>query len=130
MTTPNRYRHSAVLGLVAVLGLALAGCAAQGPAPGSSTHSASGDTLGDNLNGFLSQSPAGAIINLAESPWGSDVEVIADERYFAASGRECRQLRIVDGEGRNTRRAVACDTGSGWETRRLVTESTVTGGVR
>lgn len=131
MTTLNGYLRPAALGLLAALGLALAGCAAPGaqPGPGGVVQGAKGHALDETLNGFLAQSPAGAVVSLAESPWGAGVEVIADERYLAASGRECRKLRIITGSG-SARQAVACETAGGWESRRLVTQGTGSGGVR
>lgn len=129
MTAPNRYLRPGALGLIAVLGLALAGCAAPGAQPGGVAHSTQGDALDENLNGFLAQAPAGAVISLAESPWGENVEVIADEGYFSASGRECRKLQIMSGSD-SVRQAVACETSDGWESRRLVTESTTAGRIR
>lgn len=129
MTAPTRYLRPAALGLIAMLGLALAGCAAPGAQPGGVAHTTQGDALDENLNGFLAQSPAGAVISLDESPWGENVEVIADERYFSASGRECRQLQVMSGSD-SVRRAVACETDSGWESRRLITESTTAGRIR
>ena len=41
----------------------------------------------ENLNGFLAQAPAGAVLNLVQSPWGDNVEIVADAPYLAASGR-------------------------------------------
>ena len=112
---------------------ALAGCAIQpgssASASGSLVSGGQGHALDDNLSGFLAQAPAGAVMSLAESPWGANADVIADEPYFAASGRECRQLQIISG-GDSARQAVACETSNGWESRRLVTESTTTGRVR
>lgn len=131
MTTRNGYLRRSALGVFTLLGLALAGCAAPGgqPGPGSVIQGAPGRALDENLNGFLAQAPAGSVITLAESPWGANVEVIADERYLAASGRECRKLRITTSSG-SARQAVACETASGWESRRLVTQATGSGGVR
>jgi hypothetical protein len=127
MTICNGYLRGPALGLIAMLGLSLAGCATQGaydgPPAGGTVQGAQGTPLDENLNGFLAQAPAGAVISLAESPWGAGVEVIADEPYHAASGRECRQLRVMASDGA-TRQAVACQAADGgWEARRLVTDS-------
>ncbi|GHE20576.1 hypothetical protein GCM10017767_10970 [Halomonas urumqiensis] len=114
-----------------MLGLALTGCAAQSGmsdlSAGGTVSGAPGTALDENLNGFLAQAPAGAVVNLAESPWGANVEVIADAPYFSASGRECRKLRIVTANASN-RQAVACETAEGWQARRLVTDATATTG--
>lgn len=123
--------HRRSIGMLAVLGLALSGCASPGgifgPPDGGSVQSAPGTALGENLNGFLAQASPGAVVNLAESPWGRDVEVTADAPYFAASGRECRKLRILTANGA-TRQVVACETPEGWQSRRLVTEATANTG--
>ncbi|WP_018915539.1 DVU3141 family protein [Vreelandella zhanjiangensis] len=76
----------------------------------------------DNLNSFLSQSPAGSVINLVTSPWGSNVEVVADASYLAASGRECRKLRVVEA-GSSARSALVCETPNGWVNQRAVTQT-------
>ncbi|WP_416137650.1 DVU3141 family protein [Halomonas sp. HK25] len=130
MTTRNGYLRISSLGVFAVLSLTLAGCATQGAGSGPGTvQGAQGHALDENLNGFLAQAPAGAVISVAESHWGPNVEVIADESYFSASGRECRQLRVMASSGA-THQAVACETASGWESRRLITDSSSTGGNR
>ncbi|MGM1053159.1 MAG: DVU3141 family protein [Pseudomonadota bacterium] len=131
MTTRTGYLRRSALGLLAMAGLALAGCASQGgmsgSQPGGTVQGAQGHVLDENLNGFLAQAPAGAAISVAESPWGANVDVIADEPYFAASGRECRKLRVMSASG-TVRQAVACEAASGWHARRLVTDSQATSG--
>lgn len=117
--------HKARWPLVTVLALMLAGCAVPGLQSSGSRSvidSAQGQPLGDDLNGFLAQAPDGAILNLATSPWGNQVEVTAGDTYFAASGRECRKLR-VDKAAQGETRALACKTPQGWESRRLITET-------
>ncbi|MBE0464425.1 DVU3141 family protein [Halomonas sp. AOP43-A1-21] len=76
----------------------------------------------DTLNGFLSQAPAGSVINLATSPWGNNVEVVADASYLAASGRECRKLRVVEA-GSSARSALVCETPNGWVNQRAITQT-------
>ncbi len=77
----------------------------------------------DNLNGFLSQAPAGAVINVARSPWGDNVEIIADAPYLAASGRKCRQLRVVEAGSGAARTALTCETPNGWVNQRVLNQS-------
>lgn len=131
MTICTGYLRRSALGLFAVLGLTLAGCATQGslsgPPPGGTVQGAQGHVLDENLNGFLAQAPAGAVISLAESPWGASVDIIADEPYYAASGRQCRRLQVMSTSGA-IRQAVACEAVSGWQARRLVTSSHATSG--
>ncbi|MBB3230151.1 DVU3141 family protein [Halomonas stenophila] len=120
---------------LAVMGcsLLLSGCAALGGFPGSKpggvVDGGQGQTLDENLSGFLAQAPVGAVITLAESPWGRDVEVMADEPYHAASGRECRKLQVISASDA-TRRVVACETEEGWESQRLVTDMLSAGSTR
>ncbi len=120
---------------MAVLGLALllGGCAAPGgffaSQPGGVVQGGRGQPLDENASDFLSQSPGGAVTTLAESPWGRDVEVVADEPYHAASGRKCRRLSVVSAST-GPQQAVACETTQGWETQRLVTEMLSTGSAR
>lgn len=75
----------------------------------------------ESLNDFLSKSPAGAVLNVARSPWGHNVEVVADAPYLAASGRECRKLRVVE-MGSSARSALVCETPNGWVNQRVVTQ--------
>ncbi|SHM04229.1 DVU3141 family protein [Vreelandella subglaciescola] len=106
----------------------LAGCA---QAPFNSPASEQGYVLsGDNaqpiqnvtLNGFLDQTPGNSAVTAATSPWGNNVEVVAEARYFAASGRECRKLRIVTAS-QQTRQALVCRGPNGWVEQRLVTQT-------
>ncbi|MFU1520074.1 DVU3141 family protein [Vreelandella alkaliphila] len=78
----------------------------------------------DNLNGFLSQAPAGAVMNLTRSPWGDNVEIVADAPYLAASGRECRQLQVVESGSGAARIALTCETPNGWVNQRVLSQST------
>lgn len=115
---------------VVVIALLLGGCAATGGGqPGSVIQGGQGQALDENLNGFLTQAPGGAVITLVESPWGRDVEVVADEPYHSASGRECRRLSVTSASA-GPQQAVACETAQGWETQRLVTEMLSTGSTR
>ncbi len=125
-------RLAVTLAVVAVLG----GCALQ---PGQHSRDAGsvvaggerGKRLDANLSGFLAQSSGGAAIQLAESPWGRDVEVVADTVYFAASGRPCRELSIRHAGRQAEQGAIACETAAGdWVVRRQVTEALTQGDAR
>lgn len=72
-----------------------------------------------DINQFLSQSPSGGVFYADDSPWGSNVEIIADAPYLAASGRECRKLRVVLGSG-TASTALACATPNGWASQRVL----------
>ncbi|MDT0500423.1 MULTISPECIES: DVU3141 family protein [unclassified Halomonas] len=104
---------------------ALSGCALQ---PGSgqlmaggAVHGSQGKPLDANLSGFLEQAPPGAVTELPQSPWGPGAVVLAEAPYAAASGRVCRQLRVETSRGVVTPQ-VACESATGWEAKRLVTE--------
>ncbi|MCB8889532.1 DVU3141 family protein [Vreelandella malpeensis] len=116
--------------LLGALTLALiSGCATSYPSgsasqsPRYALNNDSAKAIGDaNINGFLEQSPAGGVTSAARSPWGDNVEIIADAPYLAASGRECRQLQIV-AMGGDTRRGLVCKTDNGWVNQRVVTQT-------
>lgn len=76
-----------------------------------------------NLNDFLSKSPAGAVLNLVQSPWGDNVEIVADAAYLAASGRECRKLQVIGVAGNAARPALVCKTPNGWVNQRVVAQT-------
>ncbi len=116
--------------LLVTLAITLSGCALQQSqnTSGSVIAGEQGTPLGENLNGFLSQSAPGATVVLEKSPWGNSVEVMADASYFAASGRECRHLQIMNQQSSDTRFAVACKTADGsWVSQRLVTQTQAEG---
>lgn len=77
----------------------------------------------ENLNGFLAQAPAGAVLDLARSPWGDNVEIVADAPYLAASGRECRKLRVIQTGSGSARSALTCATPNGWVNQRAITQT-------
>lgn len=77
----------------------------------------------ESLNEFLTNAPAGAIMNVTSSPWGDNVEVVADAAYLAASGRECRKLRIVEAGTNAAGAALVCKTPNGWVNQRVVAQT-------
>lgn len=121
------------LGLVLCLAAMLGGCTL----PIRPVSESSGVVVGEGagvqldaaLGGFLSQAPVGAVYSLADSPWGSQVEVIVEDAYLAASGRECRKLKVLRAGAGGESRELACQNARGWDARRLVTE-VVTGAQR
>lgn len=126
-------RQASRLLLALLFSAALGGCVLQPAQQGGASGvvmagSAQGQPLDDNLNGFLSQSSAGGIVALEQSPWGNHVEVTAEASYLAASGRECRRLQVLHSSSGQVTQALACETAQGWETRRLVTEAHATRG--
>ncbi|OAL57514.1 MULTISPECIES: DVU3141 family protein [unclassified Halomonas] len=131
MSTPQRLPVMRARMLLAVLSAAiLSGCASY---PSSNTQQEAQYVLNndpatliqnESLNGFLAQAPAGGIINVASTPWGNGVEIVADAAYLAASGRECRKLKVVAAGNSNARTALVCKTPDGWVDQRVVIETT------
>ena len=64
----------------------------------------------------------GGVHTAARTPWGDNVEIIAEAPYLAASGRKCRQLQVME-PGGSVRAALACETPNGWAHQRLVTQA-------
>ncbi|MBS8270397.1 hypothetical protein DYI26_16935 [Halomonas litopenaei] len=82
----------------------------------------SGIPASSDLSRFLAQTPAGSATTLSSSPWGANVEVVADSPYFSASRRICRHLTVTRRSNGDRLAAVACKSGEGaWFTSRLVT---------
>ena len=78
----------------------------------------------ERLNEFLSKAPAGAIMNVTSSPWGDNVEVVGRcSLPNAASGRECRKLRVVEAGTNAAGAALACKTPNGWVNQRVVAQT-------
>ncbi|WP_081193696.1 DVU3141 family protein [Halomonas sp. BC1] len=116
--------------LLAAVSVALvSGCATQYPsgstqqAPQYVLNQDAASLLEDEaLNRFLTQSPASGVHTAARTPWGDNVEIIAEAPYLAASGRKCRQLQVME-PGGSVRAALACETPNGWAHQRLVTQA-------
>ncbi|NVN56275.1 hypothetical protein FLM52_10805 [bacterium Scap17] len=125
---PNITRLATAAGLAIVI----SGCATDYP-----VSTGAGSTNLANLTGaavlpadvssFLDSASPGGVIAVPTSPWGSNVEVVAHERYFAASGRICRELTVSNNRDLPSKE-LACRTsndgkaGEGtWVTQRLVT---------
>lgn len=132
LRSTRRLQSVARLAVMAGFALTIAGCATSYPnSSGIGSNNVANLTgaasLSADVSSFLDSSAPGSVIGVLNSPWGSDVEVVAHERYFAASGRICRELTVS-----NTRdlpsKELACRTsndgkaGEGtWVTQRLVT---------
>ena len=120
---PRRVRVTGAL-LVALI---ISGCATTpSPERGAAISLVGADnakTLPDDFANFLEEAHAGAIRELASSPWGEDVEVTAGPAYFAASGRVCRPLTITRGE--EVQNGLACRGESGWVKQRLLSRESM-----
>lgn len=123
---PGGFGGLAKLLQVGVLALAVAGCASQSHYGGNDVGAMPGAAaVGPEISGFLDNAPPGTISAFPKSPWGSNVSVIVNERYFAASGRLCAHLDVSRTVGaQNVSQAeVACLVNDdGWYTQRLVTQ--------
>ncbi|WP_162302617.1 DVU3141 family protein [Salinicola lusitanus] len=108
------------------LAVTFAGCASQGHYGGNNVGTMQGAAaLGPEISSFLDNATPGSISAFPKSPWGSNVSVIVQERYFAASGRLCAHLDVArQGAPQTAQRAqVACLVkDNGWYAQRLVTQ--------
>lgn len=92
--------------------------------------SSSGIQLDAALGAFLADAPVGAALALTDSPWGSNVEILVEDAYLSASGRECRKLKVLRAGAGGSSREVACQNAQGWGARRLITEVSTGGAQR
>ncbi|WP_416221189.1 DVU3141 family protein [Salinicola sp. LHM] len=107
------------------------GCASQGHYNGNNIGTMQGAAvLGPEISHFLDNATPGSLSAFPRTPWGSNVSVIVQERYFAASGRLCVHLDIARNNAeedvlQNSQNPqVAClIKDSGWYTQRLVTRT-------
>lgn len=73
----------------------------------------------DPLHQFLDTASADSVLESVNTPWGSGITLQVAPPYFAASGRECRDLLIHDGS--ITRPGLTCRNSSGhWEAVRPI----------
>ncbi|WP_181068144.1 DVU3141 family protein [Oceanisphaera arctica] len=105
--------------------VAISGCSLRHNIPSSPTDSAvnqnSQKALSSDLNAYLSSTTNVSSISLTHSPWGSNVLVLAQQPYFAASGRTCRELTITSTTG-TISYTIVCQVDHGsWNTVRPVT---------
>lgn len=113
--------------ILSCLVLGLGGCALTQPfatkSAGVLAESSAGQPLDAALAAFLAQAPVGAVQVAADSPWGSQAEITVEDRYLAASGRDCRRLRVASAGAGAPIRAIACQSAQGWDARRLVIDA-------
>ena len=104
------------LPLVALSILAASGCASQQQG----THGAPQAISNSELSQFLNADTANAAV-LASSPWGPKIQIMAEQPYFAASGRTCRTLQVSRPDD-STQQHIACKADNGnWTLTRPVT---------
>jgi hypothetical protein len=108
----------AKLSVGALAAVVLAGCSAWGggsesayaggvfPAP-------RGQALSAEVSAFLAQSADYSTQAFSNTYWGESVDVTANERYFAASGRYCREVSINTATGAQSGRWLTCETSKG-----------------
>jgi hypothetical protein len=65
---------------------------------------------------FIETAENGQISHFSETPWGNDYDIMAKELYFAASGKECRNLILYRQEKKLPEMKTICKSeGSKWE---------------
>lgn len=79
----------------------------------------------DDLGAFLEWASTGETRQIVLD--GMRVRVTAGERFTAASGRDCRLLRVSDQAARNVEAGtrVACRTAQGWRLARAVLSTAI-----
>ncbi|MGR7921055.1 DVU3141 family protein [Zobellella denitrificans] len=106
--------------LVALGIVTASGCASQQTTSAQPAHTSAGQ-FSPELNALLSSATSSGAVTVAHSPWGSNVAVLANPSYFAASGRTCRELEVTLPSG-TTEHHIACKTGdNSWASVRPVT---------
>lgn len=70
-----------------------------------------GLAVSEELAEFLAQAPEQGVEFFSQTPWGADKEIHIQQRYFAASGRDCVKL-AVDTQQEIQR---VCQSGQGWQ---------------
>ncbi len=107
----------AKLSVGALAVVVLAGCSAWGGGNESAYTGVSsaprGQALSAEVSAFLAQSAEFSSRAFASSYWGESVNVTASERYFAASGRYCREVSIDTVTGAQPSRWLTCETSKG-----------------
>jgi len=53
--------------------------------------------LSDQLNEFITSAQNGEIARIEQSPWSTNHDIMAQEFYHSASGKQCRTLRLMHG---------------------------------
>lgn len=123
-TLPVRVVRPGFIGALAAA--LLAGCAQNPTANDAQEYVLSRDHAKpiDNatLNGFLEQAPGNGAVTVSSSPWGSNVDIVAEAEYFAASGRQCRELKVITFD-QQTQQALVCRGENGWVEQRKVTQT-------
>lgn len=106
--------HRQILCCTLTLGIIVSsGCAGFSPLTSADTQ------INSELAQYLNSGTHQAIV-LNNSPWGANVQLVADAPYFAASGHECRVLQIELASDA-TKQEVACKVKNQWQFTRLLT---------
>lgn len=122
----SRLDFGRLLVATAIVGF-MAGCASQSHYGGNNVGTMQGAAaVGPEISSFLDNATSGSIAAFPKSPWGSNVSVIVQDRYFAASGRLCTHLDVAREDAPQSARQaqLACLVNDkGWYTQRLVTQA-------
>ncbi|NVK43980.1 MAG: hypothetical protein HWE39_22285 [Oceanospirillaceae bacterium] len=109
-------RAKAAIGMLAVL--VLAGCSSSQTRDGYSASAqppvvSKGQALSQEVSEFLATGAGQSTRYFASTYWGDNVELTTDSIYYAASGRNCRQVTVNTMTGTSASRWLACDAGNG-----------------
>jgi hypothetical protein len=72
-----------------------------------------GQALSAEVSAFLAQSAEFSSRAFPNTYWGESVDVTADGRYFAASGRYCREVAITTATATQSSRWLTCEASKG-----------------
>lgn len=115
--------NSRLLAVSVCLGL-LAGCAHQASAPTETQWASNPNSylaLGQDMQSFLAGAQIQSVAYFAQSPWGEQIDVTVQDRYFSGSGRECLRLELKP-QAMTTRIALVCEQNGQWTSVRPVTQ--------
>lgn len=80
------------------------------------------ESIFGELDQFFNDAPAGAKNKLDNSPWGESAEIVVSAPYYAASGRQCRGLKVKLVSSKQIEDELVCNTATGyWVPVRAVT---------
>ena len=104
------------IGALAVV--VLAGCSAFGGGndsayTGGVSPVANGQALSAEVSAFLAQSAEFSTRVFPSTYWGESVDLTADARYFAASGRYCREVAVTTATATQPSRWLTCEASKG-----------------
>lgn len=107
--------------------LLLSGCTQFPVKSGSLTsepvHTASYPLLPETVSAVLNERSGYAIVQMDQSPWGANAELDIAPVYYAASGRQCREVKVTPSGIAPVQEFIACQQGEQWGITRNVTRA-------